>query len=1047
MKLVFKILVFMFLVCNISFGQVRSLTGIVRDVSGETMPGVSVIVKGTSVGTVTLGNGEFQLSASSTDTLQFVFIGKRTESELVGDRNVFNITMFDDDMMIEEVVVQAFGRTRRRDVVSSITTVNVNELRVPASNFTTALAGNVAGLISYQTTGEPGADNAAFFIRGVTSFGYARGPLILIDGFESSADDLARLQVDDIESFSVLKDASAAVMYGARSANGIISIVTKGGREGPIRIGVRIDSNVSWPTQRIEFLDGVEYMRLFNEAQMTRNPQLGAYYSEQKIQMTAQGVHPMIYPNVQWYDEMFNKATYNTRGSINISGGGQVANYYVAGGMERETGLLKVDRRNNFNNNINIVRTNLRTNVMFKLHRTTTLDTRITARFERYTGPYESTSYLFHGIMLSNPVDFPPFYEPDEQNEDTTWVLFGSKPFAQGWKVNPYAQMVRGYEDRNNTSIVAMATLNHDFDYLIPNLSLSLKASADTHSRYSSRRNFLPFFYAMRSYDHTTGDYELFPINLYQGQFYLGDVDPDRDAASKYYFEGILRWHQDLGLHHIGAQLVGAATENLYGGGSTNMFETLPEKNMVLAGRATYNFDRRYYLDFSFGYNGSEKFTGEKRFGFFPAIAAGWTVSNESFFEPLSDVVSLLRLRGSWGKGGNDAIGRRQDRFRFLSHISLPNNENPLGDGGHGYRWGTTFMNSFGGYNVQRYANPEISWEASTKYNAGVELNLFRQESVRIMFDMFQESRESIYWVRENFPATSGLEAEISGNVGKVNSRGFDGSIDVQHFFGQSFWVQGRFNFTYARNEIIEIDERNFPDHYLRRKGHPIDQQWGLIGERLFVDDAEIANSPRQDWGEYMAGDIKYKDVNDDGVVNSNDRVAMGYPTTPEVQYGFGMSMGYGRFDFSFFLQGNARVSIFIDPTGNANPDDERAQGIAPFIGYRNALPVVARDYWSETAPNPHAFWPRLSTEPIDNNIQQSSWWMRNGSFMRLKNIEIGYNIPYWESVRMQNLRIYVTGENLLVFSRFKLWDPEMGARGLRYPPNRRINVGIHMNF
>jgi len=342
---------------------------------------------------------------------------------------------------------------------------------------------------------------------------------------------------------------------------------------------------------------------------------------------------------------------------------------------------------------------------------------------------------------------------------------------------------------------------------------------------------------------------------------------------------------------------------------------------------------------------------------------------------------------------------------------------------------------------INRYANPEITWEKTAKTNLGLEISLFKDEVVNLELDYFTESRSQIYWNRDNFPATAGLAAVIAGNVGKADTKGVDSQLKIQHQFNRDLWLQGRGNFTYSTNKIIDIDERLYPDVYLRRKGYSIYQVWGLVAERLFIDEEEIINSPKQDFGEYMAGDIKYKDVNGDGVVNTNDRVAMGFPTKPELQYGFGLSAGYKNFDLSFFGQGNSRVSIFIDPGQGNNT------GIAPFIAFRNAMPIVANDYWSETAPNPHAFWPRLSTIPLDNNIQTSSWWMRNGSFFRMKQIDLGYNVTNLQKIFIDNLRVYFTIENVFLLSKFKLWDPEMGNEGLKYPLNRRFNIGVKIDF
>jgi len=1012
------------------------IRGKVTDQSGAPLPGVTVTIEGTTRGVITDNDGTYAIDCKAGEKLVFSFVGMETQVIALTNQTVIDVKLLEKTEELEDVTVMAFGRAKKESVVSSISTVKVADLRVPASNLTTALAGKIAGIISYQTTGEPGADNAQFFIRGVTTFGYKTSPLILIDGFESTTDDLARLQPDDIESFSVMKDASATVMYGARSANGIISVVTKAGREGAVKISVRADVNLAMPTRKIEFLDGVSYMRLYNEAQITRNPTLGAYYDEQKIQATMRGEYPMIYPNVKWYDALFNKSTVNEKANINISGGGKVATYFVSGTMEHETGLLKVDRRNNFNNNIDITRTHIRSNVVFNLSPTTTLDTRITGRFERYTGPYESASEIYRQIMWSNPVDFPFTYEPDEANKYTEHVLFGSTMVGGEVKVNPYASMVRGYEDRNETSITAQATLTQELDFITKGLKVSLKASANSWGKYTSRRTYSPYYYALESYNQITGEYSLFALNPTTGQAYLGDVEPGRDASGQYYYEGILNWNREFGRHKIGFTTVAIAQENLgTGGNSSSIYYTLPEKNLGISGRTTYDYDSRYFVDFSYGYNGSEKFTGSKQFGFFPALAAGWLVSNEPFFEPYKNAVSALKIKLSWGRGGNDAIAGREGRFFFLSDVEL---------GGGSYRWGNTFQNYYQGYTVSRYANPNITWEVSTKYNAGLELSLFKAESLRFQIDFFKDSRDNIYMERENFPASAGLEASISGNVGQVDSHGIDASLDLEHQFSKDFWLTGRANFTYATNKYVELDEKNYPDEYLKRKGHNIDQWWGLIAERLFVDQAEIDNSPHQDFGEYMAGDIKYKDVNGDGVVNDNDRVAMGYPTKPEIQIGAGLSVGYKKFDFSFFFQGNARVSMFINP--GVGGGDDGAEGIAPLVSQRNAMPFIADDYWSETNPNPYAFWPRLSTTTINNNLQQSSWWLRDVSFIRLKSAEMGYNFPV-KKLKMENCRFYITCENLFVLSHFKLWDPEMGRKGIGYPPNRRYNFGIKLDF
>ena len=1019
-----------------TFRQVlkKKVTGIVFDDDGIPIPGVSIVVKGTTRGTVTDANGEFSMEVSEGEILQFVFIGKKSVEQVVGQRNVFNVTLYEDETEIEEVQVVAFGKQKKESVLASIETVKPAELMQPASNLTSALAGKIPGIISYQTSGEPGADNAQFFVRGVTTFGYKTNPLILIDGFEASSDDLARMEPDNIESFSILKDASATVLYGARGANGIITVETKSGREGPARVNVRLDMHVATPTRMNDLLDGVDYMKLYNEAQVGRDPILGEFYDRQKIQSTINGVEPMIYPNIDWYDQLFKQSTLNKKANFNISGGGKVATYYVAGTTENETGLLEVDGRNNFNNNIDIDRVQLRNNVVFKLTPTTRLDTRLQGRFERYNGPNSGASDIFRMVMNSNPVDFPAVFEPDEANKYVEHILFGSTTFANGvLKPNPYAEMVRGYEDRNTSTFTAMATLSQDLKFITEGLKFQVKGSVNRWSQYSSRRSYIPFYYNLESYNQITKEYKLFALNKETGSAYLGDVNPGRDASGHSYFEIRLNWNRDYGKHSLGLMTVGMMEEYLLtGGNSRSIYETLPERNMGNSGRITYDYDKRYFIELTYGYNGSEKFSGEKRYGFFPSVATGWIISNESFWSPMEDIINTLKLKASYGKVGNDAIAQRSDRFFYLSEISKS---------GGAYRWGQTFMNTYNGYSINRYANPDITWEVSEKTNLGVEMS-FLDETLNLQWDVFKDKRTQIYMIRENFPSTAGLEATMSGNVGAVESWGYEGSLDYKKIVNTDLWITGRANITYADNKYVELDEKNYQDEYLKRIGQNTNQQWGLLAERLFVDDAEIANSPKQDFGEYMAGDIKYKDVNNDGVVNDNDRVPMGFPLVPKIQYGFGLSAGYKNVDVSFFFQGNAMVSFFIDPGISEN-------GIAPFVNRRNALSIIADDYWTETDPDVHSFWPRLSTYPINNNTQVSSWWLRKGDFLRLKTIEMGYNLPetLFNNLGLKSSRIYFSAQNLFVVSSFKMWDPEMGNKGLGYPPNKRFNIGVQLSF
>jgi TonB-linked SusC/RagA family outer membrane protein len=801
---------------------------------------------------------------------------------------------------------------------------------------------------------------------------------------------------------------------------------------GPAKISVRVDVNMATPTRMNKLVDGVTYMNLYNEAIFTRSRE-GDFYDMQKIMATERGENPMLYPNIDWYEALFKKQTWNTKASLNVSGGGGVATYYVAGGFDKETGLLKVDNRNNFNNNIDINRFHIRTNVIFKITKNTTLDTRISGRFERFNGPYTSASDIFKMVMTANPVAYPAVWEPDPAHRFTNHTLFGAASYAPG---NPYAEMVRGYENRDETTITAQATLMQNLDMWVKGLKFQLRGSANVWNWYSAKRRYSPYFYALQSLNPVTGDYTLSCINPGNSNALLGGVEAGRNSSGHYYFEARLNWDRQFGKHSIGVMTVGMAEEYvLTAGNSNDIFETLPERNLGNSRRIAYDYDSRYFLEFNYGYNGSEKFVKKYRFGFFPSIGAGWLISNEAFWsEGMKATVPTLKLKATYGLVGNDAIAGRSGRFFFLSNVKITSERIA--------NWGLDWSaNPSLGYSTTRNANAEVQWEVSGKLNLGIELGLLMNESIKIQADFFHDIRDKIYMGWTDMPNSAGYEVAMAGNIGKAKSQGIEASIDLKHSFNKYLWLTGRGNFTYAKSEYIKLSEPSYNDRYRSKAGHSISQQWGFVAERLFVDKTEVNLSPTQfglDNPETSpdGGDIKYRDINSDGLINDGDQIPIGFPTIPEIQYGFGLSAGYKYFDFSFFFQGNAWVSFFIAP-----------ESIAPFTDQRNALRIVADDYWTDTNPNVHAFWPRLSLSPPENNTKQSTWWLRDGKFLRLKTVELGYSLPGFSKIGMEGSRIYVNAENLFVIAPFKMWDSEMGGNGLAYPINRRFNIGVQLSF
>lgn len=1024
-------LLFLFLIAGWSTGlaQTKVVKGMVVDENGDYLIGVSVYAKGTTNGTITNIDGRYVISnVAPKDTLVYSFIGFDTQMIQVDGHSEIDVVLASDLAELEEVQVVAFQKQKKESVIGSINTIKPAELKQPSSNLTNALAGRIAGVISYQRSGEPGADNAEFFIRGVTSFGYKKSPLILLDGFEIGSNDLARIEPDNIASFSIMKDATATSLYGARGANGVILITTKEGKKGKAKVSARIETSMASPTKMNTFLDGVEYMELYNQALRTRDPNATLYYSKEKIENTRNNLNPYAYPNVNWYNDLFNDYTMNTKANVNVNGGGEVARYYLAVSYTNETGLLKVDNRNNFNNNIDIDRYNLRANIDIDLSKTTVASVKFYSLFDRYNGPATSASDIFRMVMDANPVNFPKFYEPTAETEHLNHTMFGNK--GDGRFPNPYASMVSGYKDEFSATILSQFKVTQDLNFITKGLSARGMASVKNYNTYGSTRGFTPYYYGLASYDNINDEYQVSQIT--EGTEYVGASKIDPIVNSRVYFELAGMYDRTFNeKHSVGALLVYTQEERMTSNVENgSVFASLPARNMGLAGRATYGFDGRYFGEFNFGYNGSERFSEGNRFGFFPSAGLAWAVSNEPFWARIKPVVNQLKFKVTYGLVGNDAIGSENDRFLYLSNVSLD-------DGGKGYNWGYDFQTYNPGASISRYANPYITWEVSEKFNAGIELSVF--DKMTLQADYFIDNRTQIYMQNEYLPGSMGLTSPISSNVGEMKSHGIDGSIDYQQSFQNGMWITGRANFTYATNEMVTNGEPQYPYDYMSRIGQHSNQQWGLVAERLFIDEDEVLNSPVQTYGnDYSAGDIKYRDVNGDGQIDDYDKVPIGYPTAPEIVYGFGFSAGHKNIDFSFFFQGSARSSFFIDPNA-----------ISPFVNERNALDIIADDYWSLDNPDPTAFWPRLSTEEVKNNTQPSTWWLRDGAFLRLKSIELGYTLPesWMSKLKIKETRFYVSANNLLTFSKFNLWDPEMGGNGLGYPPQRIVNVGINISL
>ncbi len=1018
----------------------KEIKGLVTDSSGTPIPGVTIVVKNkTSTGTVTDINGRYILVVPDDATIVFSMMGFEAREVHVSSQSTINMVMKPSTNTLGETVVVAYGTQKKREVVGSVTSINVADLKVPSSNLTTALAGRAAGLIAFQRSGEPGADNADFFIRGVTTFGYKKDPLILIDGVELSTEDLARLRPDDIESFSIMKDATSTALYGARGANGVILVTTRHGKEGPAKVNVRVENSFSQATKNIQFADPVTYMQLGNEAVKTRNPKLREPYSEDQIRGTIAGEDPLLYPANNWQKELMKDWATNQRANLNVSGGGNIARYFVSGSYTNDNGVLKVDPQNNFNSNVRIKRYTIRANVDVDLTKSTLLTVRTSGNFDDYKGPIGSGAttggaWMYRMVMHSNPVRFPAYYPKDSAHSYVNHILFGNNNQDGALYVNPYAALMMGYKEESRSFMSAQMELKQKLDELIPGLSFRTMVNVNRTSNFYVLRAYNPFFYMATGYDVNDKSYQLVPLNENSGTEYLNFANnqPDmKKVNAVFYWESSLSYGHSFGKHSVNAMLINIMRSTANPSGETLM-ATLPSRNSGLSGRVTYNYDSRYFGEFNFGYNGSERFYKTNRFGFFPSAGVAWTISNENFFKSssIANFITNLKLRSTYGLVGNDAIGKEDERFFYLSTTN-PN------DASKGAYFGTDRIYYQPGYSVSRYSNPDITWEKSYQANAAIELSI--KDKLNFTGEVYKYRRTNILMPRSFVPTTMGLTNTPKANIGEAESKGVDLSLDYNQHYKNS-WFQVMANFTYARGIYTKFEEPEYManESYRYRVGKPITAQFGLLAERLFVDDKEALNAPKQNYGSYAGGDIKYLDVNGDGQITDADMVNIGHPTTPEIVYGFGFSAGYKNWDISAFFQGVGRESFWID-----------ADSTAPFVNETQLLKAYADNHWSEENQNVYALWPRLSNTMMLNNTQRSTWWMRDGAFLRLKQLEIGYTLPKSIQKRMHTstCRIYVNATNLFCLSKFDLWDVEMGGNGLKYPVQRVFNVGINLTF
>ena len=1013
------------------------VTGVVTDTNKEPMIGVNVSISNIpGLGAITDLNGKYSIKMPPYHKLVFTYIGFEKVEVLVKEQRTVNVTMKEASAReIDEVVITGTGAQKKLTVTGAITNVDVDVLKAnPSGSMANALAGNVPGILAMQTSGKPGSVSE-FWIRGISTFGASNSALVLVDGFERSLDEI---NVEDVESFSVLKDASATAIYGSKGANGVVLITTKHGKAGKINISAKAETFYNMLTQVPDFVDGYTYASMANEAKITRN--LEPLYKADELEIFRLGLDPDLYPNVNWIDELLRKGSWSTRATLSMNGGGNTARYYVSGSYLDQQGMYKVDKAlKDYNTNANFRRWNYRMNVDIDITKSTLLKVGVSGSLQKANDSGVGSDAIWTALMGYNAIMVPKLYSngyvPAYGNDN-------------GDRFNPWVQAtMTGYRENWKNNIQTNVTLEQKLDFITKGLRFVGRFGYDTENNNWINRRKWPEQWKAKRFRATDGTLDYDRVAEERKMF----QESGSDGLRNEFFEAELHYSRGFKHHHLGGTLKYNQSSKIKTVGlGDDLKQGIARRNQGLAGRFTYNWNYRYFIDFNFGYTGSENFAAGHRFGFFPAISGAWNIAEESLIKKHLKWMNMFKIRYSYGKVGNDNLGNT--RFPYLYDIETmtkKDGDKTVDTGG--YNFGDyTFDRYYGGMRYSSLSSPNVTWEIATKHDLGIDFSFFN-DKLSGSVDYFNEKREGIYMLREYLPGIVGLESNPSANVGKVTSEGFDGHFTFRQKLG-AVGLTIRSNITYSKNEIVDRDEENNYYWYKMQKGHRVNQARGLISLGLFKDYDDIRNSPVQDFDGYkvMPGDIKYNDVNGDGKIDGNDQVAIGATTKPNLIYGFGIAANWKGLDVNLHFQGAGKSTYFID--GSTVHMFKLGDGWGNVLSeMANSNRWISADISGDPATeNPNAEYPRLSYGPNSNNYQQSTYWLRNGSYLRLKTVEVGYTLPTQlvNKVHFNTVRIFFVGTNLLTWSAFKLWDPEMGSTdGKRYPLSKNLSLGISVNL
>lgn len=1009
------------------FAQTKQVTGVVKDATGETVIGASVVEKGTTNGVITDFDGVFKLTVSENAVLQISYIGYQTQEVKVAGKTTLDITLREDTEMLEEVVVVGYGAQKKESVIGAISQVTSKDLlSTPSANISQAISGKITGVITSQTSGAPGADDAQIYIRGRATFAGDAQPLVLVDGVERSFSQIAP---DDIETISVLKDASATAVYGVRGANGVMLITTKRGKEQKPVVSLTANWQIQSPTRKDTYLDSYQSVMLLEEA--LANDGLPSQFSADDIEMYRRSVagelsgrDAMLYPNVDWYDQVLSNTAPAQRYNVSVTGGTKRMRYYASGEFYDQKSIVKNLSNDQFGNTSSpgFRRYSFRANTDFFLTTDLTFSVNFGTRFEERRGPNTNDSNpnyseIFYELNHTPGWLFPVSYSIP--NGESTRTLYAGTSQYQN---NIVARLTEaGYYKSTNVVNETNFIVDYKMDWLTEGLSVKGMLSFDYENlhRNNYTRNFATYelndpanYESLTAYNKFNTDTEL----THGSEF---------TSIYKLYMEAQVNYARKFGKHDVTAMA-------LYMQNDYRSKADLAKRYQGLVGRVTYAWDDRYLAEFNAGYNGSENFMKGKRFGFFPAFSIGWRLSNEPFMQKYSDWLNNLKIRASYGQVGNDVyqVNGVQQRFLYEQKWSQITND---------YYFGTTGQTGI--YDAQ-YPNYGVTWERAHKYNVGIEFGFFNGMLTGNV-DVFYEKRNDILTTYLTRPEWVGV-VMAAANLGKTKNQGYEIELKHSNHIGSDFHYTIGFNFSHARNEILSMDEPSIKTDYRKREGHPINQYFGLICDGYVTQaDLDSGNLPVSRFSsDVKVGDLKYRDMNQDGFIDDRDETFIGYSDIPENMYALNLSANYKNWGFSVMFQGVDHVSRYYD-----------AEAMFAFIN-GGKVKEHHLERWnpaeSEAYNLAHAKYPLLHYNDYgDHNQRQNSYFLKNGAFLRLKNIELSYTLPerWSHKVGMSDCRLYINANNLVTWDHLDgLTDPESNGSN-RFPIMKTVNFGVNIKF